>query len=209
MDLVRFYDDECSNLERVSEHGRIRCIYVRPENTLVPAGWDYQTYLAHTYDLAGADADLALFLRRATFVFEPTVTDGLTLVQMRDIEQWSAYAGPRGGKLLFDFDRTLTRMNGFPWIPTRKTPAHMTGLIKYLFGSPERLVAFLHMMDVVTSRGVEVHVLTNNVMCGVTTKLHRLLGVLHSEFRKPNRIHCSFFVSFADKLRQIHADGIV
>jgi hypothetical protein len=64
-------------------------------------------------------------------------------------------------------------------------------------------------MDVATSNGVEVHVLTNNVVCGITSKLHRILAALHPEFRKPNRIHCAFYTSFADKLDKIYADEIV
>lgn len=189
----------------------VECIHVPPtllvEGNELKGPDEYFRHIEEHggWDLAGEDADLAAvigYLRRFGVTSQYSgVVQGLTSVGFSDIRTWvdslpdppapymqgtRVLTIPIRGKLFLDWDEVVSQLEG---IAAPSTMAGMgtagvtpLGFLKLCMGSRVRLVAMKELIAyLIDTKGMEVHIVTNNGACKENSVFQYVAQSLHPE----------------------------
>jgi hypothetical protein len=184
--------------------------------TVVPE-IDYYTHLQHEYggEQFTGHQDLKNYIEKIIIPSgndEPHVSEGLSTSYMEECKIWATqlyereHGNPKEyyGAVFFDFDRVINLCEGFTTLDTPKEMLQrfqviITGVLKYIIGSPKRLQDLRDFFNFLISKKIRLCILTNNQGCN-TMMFRSICMLLHNSFgnnifcctRKPSKLICIY-----------------
>ena len=193
MIVARFYDDDASNFEPfqgknnnilpLDDHTRLKidCIHVDAikENPKVlsadaadsisprrsPENHFIQRYFQQKKTLTEEEQGLYNYFKSKHLNWMFSVTNGITEKQIQELEHWCFDQRNKYKMVFFDWDRTLSTMEGlFQELPElyRDHPNYMCAYAEYILGGKRRLERLRKMFAFLTKHHVQVYILTKN-----------------------------------------------
>ena len=175
---ILFFDNDIKHVEAINEMcPLIRAIHVNEDASFT--GTDMSKLTAYS-DSIGLKANDNTYVKALidTGLGEDKIAAGLTDKQIDYIKMWAQTDLPEK-KIIFDWDRTITRIEGFVF--TRRTKASadkldtlfsltvygvkIEDMVVYACGGQERLDKLIEMMRILQESGVDVNIVTNNAAC--------------------------------------------
>ena len=184
--MIRFYDNDILHVNTVRE----MCPYIETfhvkETNVKERDLDY----ARSYEGKNTYAKYTVNNN-----MPDKVVDALTEEDINDILLWSELEVDCDKKVLFDFDCTLSRIEGVI-IPSTGWMLPQYGIsyadvAVYLMGGTERFTALENMFKELTANDVEIFILTNNAGCN--SNKPELLNIIHQVYPelKSDHLLCS------------------
>lgn len=229
IEKYRFYDDDERNINDVSADVRIKSILLRrrqlPDGTKgsldtyeisVTPIIDYVTHLKRGYgENFEGHLDLKNYIDKVIKNnIEPHVSESLSTSYMEECKIWATQLYDQEinngnnkeyyGAVFFDFDRVINLCEGFlsydtPQLMMRHFQVVITGILKYIIGSPTRLEEIRDFFNFLLSKKIRICILTNNQAC-TTPIFISICMILHKSFsnnifccsRKPSKLICIY-----------------
>ncbi len=224
-----FFDDDERNINDVAADVRIKSILLPRrqlsdgtkgkldiyESNITPT-IDYITHLKREYgENFEGHIDLKNYIDRVVKGNEEHyVSEGLSTSYMEECKIWATQLYEQEhnngnqkqyyGAVFFDFDRVINLCEGYssydtPQLMMARFQVVITGILKYIIGSPKRLQELRDFFNFLISKKIRLCILTNNQGC-TTVMFKSLCMILNNSFsnnifccsRKPSKLICIY-----------------
>lgn len=166
----------------------------------------YFQHLQNEYSNFHGHDDLVKYIQALGGVnsYESHVSESLSIEQMEECKQWASNVFEHAtttsnssdspqGYVFFDFDRVINCCEGYAAPETSqilfaKLGVPISGVLKYVVGSPTRLEKLRELFDYLETKKIYAYILTNNTGCKKQI-FQALLSFLHKSLT-PERIIC-------------------
>jgi hypothetical protein len=172
----------------------------------------YFQHLQNEYSNFNGHNDLVKYIQALGGVnsYESHVSESLSIEQMEECKQWASNVfehvttttsnssdSPQGpyGHVFFDFDRVINCCEGYaapetPQILFKTKGVVISGVLKYVVGSPTRLEKLRELFDYLETKNIHAYILTNNTGC-TKQMFTDLLRFLHKSLTSDRILCCS------------------